>query len=155
MNIADQLASDDRKTPYTWEAYTPDKSMLIAVESPPGRPDTPFAAIGLIYRARTALMPDDVHTFVNTTGVPILIKARSLREAVLPHLDLMIDPGVALIWAHRAVMPFQIMGNATVDPFETMVYGREWPSGKIEIAQVWPNGEVKPFESYADAMKAL
>ena len=154
-NIKDQLANDPRKTPYVWEARTLDR-VIIAVESPEGGvDDTPFAAIGFMYRARTAVVPDDVHTFVNESERSVIITARSLRESVLPHIDLQIDPGDALVWCHRAVMPFQIMGHQQVDPFETMVYGRELTSGKIEICQVWPNGEYKPFDSYQAAMTAL
>ena len=154
--MIDQINADPNKTPYTWEAHTED-GVTIAVESPPGATDdTPFRVIGFMYEARTSgRAPDDVHTFRNTTDRNVVITAKSLRGELCPHMTLTIEPGMLLVWAKRAIMPFQIMGNEHVPPFETMMFGRELVNGQIEIAQIWPNGEYKPYTSYAEAMAAL
>jgi hypothetical protein len=157
MATIDQaLMTNPAVTPYVWEAQR--NGLLLAVECPPGDvPDTPFSAIGFVTRMRgvTGL---EIPTFVNLIGDTVRMKARSLREASCPMLEIDIEPGDALIWAHRRVQNvFAFQGPMTPEPiaFETLLFGRESVAGVVQIAQVWPNGETVGFDSYAAAMNAL
>jgi hypothetical protein len=152
-------AESTNTAPYVWEAEK--DGLAYAVEYPPGdAPETSFASIGFSFRARTGRQLEDVHTFVNGTPYTIRFRARPLRDgAVFPTVEKDVEPGDALVWTHRRVQTFAIMGTASLPvAFETMIFGRETAAGYVELAQVWPDGEIKGFTgptAYRDAMNAL
>jgi hypothetical protein len=158
--VSADFATNPNISPYTWEATK--NGVVFAVEYPPGDvPETPFSAIGFTTRLRGDA-GREVPTFVNATGETVRMKARSLREASCPMIEIDIAPGDALIWGHRRVHAVQARasgfdGNLDTRSlsYETQLFGRETVAGEVQIAQIWPTGETTGFDSYAAAMTAL
>lgn len=149
--IDPRLADDMTIAPYTWEAER--NGLTFACEYPPGDvPQASFADIGCKVRMR-----GEVPTFVNATDAPLRFRARSLREATCPMIEVDIAPGDALIWGHRRVyaVKAQVGFPNSMTAFETLLFGRETVAGEVAIAQVWPTGETNAFGTYAQAMAAL
>jgi len=155
--IDPQFVTNPAVAPYVWEAMK--NGLVVAAEYPLGNvPETSFLTIGFVLRLRGEV-GHEVPTFVNTTADTIRFRAKSLREATCPMLELDVAPGDALIWGHRRVHTILVQGgkpmtNAPIS-YETLLFGRESAVGSVQIAQVWPTGETNSFTSYAQAMTTL
>jgi len=151
-------AENPRVAPYVWIAHRLDGSPIGAQFPRGAKDEAPFASIGLILKVRTIIRPDDVHTFVNSTDQTIKMIALPLRDrSVWPTFDHDINPGDALVWCRRVVMPFALNSpqRSVVPQFETFLFGRETASGEVALMQIWPNGEFHEFRTYHDALSTM
>lgn len=155
--IDKQYVADKKKTPYVWEAIDPDSGLILATEwNENFDHETALATLGTPIE-RVIDESDLAKTlFTVKLNRAYRMRARALRPD-LPTLELDLPQDAELIFNRRGTVTVAIGIDGVALPdaprieFETMLFGRIFPDGKMDLAQIWPNGEIAGHSSLHEA----